>query len=145
MCIVNGIIKGIWCKPTLPGEKVLDLLFATSMVENVQMIEGVTRSSSHSFSHNSPIRSGLNHWKDDMKMIFLLKTNPRHVLHFQSESRLILDELAFTAAYGGLGEACGAKLASLASLAFEGAPLIFATFSQYFNECLQRNRILKLT
>lgn len=57
------------------------------VVANVQMIEGVTRSS-HSFSHNSPIRSGTDHWMDDMKMIFLLKTNPRHVLHFQSESRL---------------------------------------------------------
>ena len=54
----------------------------------------------------------------------------------------MLQKLAFTAAYGGLGEACGAKLASLA---FEGASLIFATFSQYFNECLRRNRILKLT
>ena len=69
-----------------------------------------------------------------MEMIFLLKTNPRHVLHFQSESRLILDELAFTAAYGGLGEACGAKLTSLA---FQGAFLIFATFSIFL-------RILKI-
>ena len=48
----------------------------------------------------------------------------------------MLQKLAFTVAYGDLGEACGAKLA------FEGAFLIFATFSQYFNKFFE---FLKLT
>ena len=61
-----------------------------------------------------------------------------------------LFSLALTAAYGGLGKACGAKLASLASLAFEGSSHphfrdLFMIFSRIFCEDIKFSTLTKMS